>query len=144
MGGGGGGEPLREVGNIVGIGIGTERAHARRGAVGVGGRNHHAGGRDAGALGGIPFGGIDQLAGHHASVDHGNGDTEMPVVEHEGAGMQGGLHGVGGVVEESTVYDDRKLDRADINRCGPRAEFGGGGRGQETEKQKECEDAAQQ
>lgn len=78
---------------------GAEPGIRMRGAMGVGGGNHHVLDRNAAGFGGGFLGRVELFAVHHAAIDHGHGDAGFAVLQHDAAHVQGIVHAVDGFGE---------------------------------------------
>ena len=114
--------PLDRLGNLAWqdlhvrfIGRAAECPHRRRCRVGVRGRNQNSIAAQPGLFLRQGFCPIDQLAGHHAGIDHDEGQPGRPVIQHEALGPNRVLDARGLALEETTVDQDRELRRRDVD-----------------------------
>ncbi len=112
------GDPRRECRDVFGIGRGAECPHRRGCRVGVGRGDQHPFGGNSGLLPGDGLGPVEQLAGHHAAIDHHDRQPRRAVVEDHASGPDRVVQPRGLGFQKSAVDDDREFPRRDLDRGG--------------------------
>ncbi len=116
------GDPPREDLHVIGIGRGAQRAHRRGCRMSMRGGDQHPIGGDSGLLLRHGLGFVEQLARHHAAIDHHDRQPAGSIIEHQASGPDRVVHPRGLGLQEAAVDHHRELPRRDIDRSGAGAE----------------------